>query len=59
MENRHARYVGDCVTPADGNAERDAALHLIEPRADRPRATLGADKAYDAEDFVNELRAIR
>jgi hypothetical protein len=26
---------------------------MIEPRADRPRAiTLGADKGYDAEDFV-------
>jgi hypothetical protein len=31
---------------------------MIEPRADRPRAiTLGADKAYDEEDFVNELRS--
>ena len=28
-------------------------------RADRPRAiTLGADRGYDAEDFVNELRAM-
>jgi hypothetical protein len=36
-----------------------AALHMIEPRADRPTAfTLGADKAYDAEDFVNELRSM-
>ena len=33
---------------------------MIEPRAERPRAiTLGADKAYDAEDFVNELRAMK
>ena len=32
---------------------------MIEPRADRPgRITLGADKGYDAEDFVNELRSI-
>ena len=32
---------------------------MIEPRADRPTAiTLGADKAYDAEDFVNELRSM-
>ena len=31
----------------------------IEARADRPRAiTLGADRGYDAEDFVNELRAM-
>jgi len=31
---------------ADGRAERVAALHMIEPRADRPTAiTLGADRA--------------
>jgi|GEM_PF-2618071 len=37
-----------------------AALHMIEPRAGRPRAiTLGADKAYDTKDFVNELRSMR
>ena len=60
MENRHALIVGACLTPANGHAERIAALHLIEPHADRPRPiTLGADKAYDAEDFVNELRAMK
>jgi len=33
---------------------------MIEPRADRPRPiTLGADKAYDAEDFINELRSMK
>lgn len=32
---------------------------MIEPRADRPnRNTLGADKGYDTEDFVNELRSL-
>jgi transposase len=60
MENRNGLLVDACLTPADGHAERVAALHMIEPRADRPRAiTLGADKAYDAEDFVNELRSMR
>lgn len=60
MENRSGLLVGTCLTPADGHAERVAALALIESHADRPRAiTLGADKAYDAEDFVNELRAMR
>ena len=59
MENRNGLVVDACLTPADGHAERIAALHMIEPRADRPNAiTLGADKAYDAEDFVNELRAM-
>ena len=60
MENRHGLLVDACLTLADGHAERVAALHMIEPLADRPQAiTLGADKAYDAEDFVNELRSMR
>jgi transposase len=59
MENRHGLFVDACLTQANGHAERIAALHMIEPRADRPRPiTLGADKAYDAEDFVNELRTM-
>ncbi|MFK4654284.1 hypothetical protein ABIF97_004218 [Bradyrhizobium japonicum] len=59
IENRHGLLVDACLTRADGNAERAAALHMIEPRADRPRAiTLGPDKAYHAEDFVNELRSM-
>jgi transposase len=60
MENRNGLVVDACLTPANGHAERVAALHMIEPRADRPQAiTLGADKAYDAEDFVNELRSMK
>ena len=60
MENRHGLLVDACLTEANGHAERVAALHLIEPRADRPRPiTLGADKAYDTKDFVNELRSMR
>ncbi len=59
MENRSGLIVDACVTSADGHAERIAALAMIEPRADRPHAiSLGADKAYDAEDFVNELRSM-
>lgn len=60
MENRHGLLVDACLTEANGHAERVAALHMIEPRADRPHAiTLGADKAYDTKDFVNELRSMR
>jgi transposase len=59
MENRSALLVDACLTPADGHAERIAGLHMIEARADRPRAiTLAADKGYDAEDFINELRSM-
>jgi IS5 family transposase len=59
MENRSGLIVDTRLTVADGHAERIAALSMIEPRADRPRAiSLGADKAYDAEDFVNELKSL-
>jgi hypothetical protein len=48
-----------CLSEANGHAERIAALHMIEPRAYLPMPiTLGADKAYDTEDFVNELRSM-
>jgi transposase len=60
MENRSGLLVDACLTPANGHAERVAALHMMEARADRPRTlTLAADKGYDTEDFVNELRAMR
>ena len=56
---RNGLIVDACLTQADGHAERIAALHMIEPRGDRPAPiTLGADKGYDAEDFVNELRSM-
>src|ERR1700677_4844348 len=59
MENRNALVVDACLTQAGGHAERVAALPMIEPRADRPPAImLGADNAYHAEDFVNELRSM-
>ena len=59
MENRHGLLVDACLTSADGHAERVAALHMIEPRADRPRPiTLGGDKNFDTADFVNELRSM-
>ncbi len=59
MENRSGLLVDTCLTPADGHAERVAALAMIEPRADRPRSiTLGGDKNFDVEDFINELRSM-
>ena len=45
LHRARAELVDACLTLADGHAERVAALHMIEPRADRPTAiTLGADK---------------
>lgn len=48
------------MTQADGHAKWVVALFMIEFHAERPRAiTLGADKGYDAEDFVKELRSMQ
>jgi transposase len=59
MENRSGLIVDACLTKVCGHAELVAALAMIEPHADRPRPiTLGADRGYDAADFVNELRSM-
>ena len=42
MENRSGLLVDACLTQADGHAERVAALHMIEPHADRPRRSRSA-----------------
>jgi transposase len=56
MENRHGLVVNARLTQASGTAEREAALALLGQR--HKRATLGADKAYDTNDFVVDLRAL-
>jgi transposase len=59
MENRHGLAVGGRATLATGTAEREAALALVEDRRGQAgrRITLGADKAYDVTQFVEDLRA--
>jgi hypothetical protein len=59
MENRNGLLVDLLVTPAGGTAERDAVPKLLDGAAERgfrPR-TLGADKGYDTQDCVADLRA--
>jgi transposase len=57
MENRHGLAIGGGISQATGTAERQAALELIDGRGRRRhRITLGADKAYDVEQFVHDLR---
>ena len=48
------------ATQADGHAERDAALLMLEQRQKNSsrRITLGADKAYDAKNFIAGARAL-
>ena len=49
------------TTQADGTAERDAALLMVDDlqRGRSARITLGADKAYDTKDFVSTARELR
>ena len=54
MENRNGLVVEATLTHATGTAEREAALAMLDRRV-----TLGADKAYDVEGFVHDLRARR
>ena len=57
MENRSGLIVDARLTRVSGHAERLAALDMVQHVADRPCAvTLGADRGYDAADFVEELR---
>ena len=58
MENRNGLIVDALVTPATGTAERDAAEAMLGRQVGRHRATLGADKGYDAAGFVAGLRAL-
>jgi transposase len=58
MENRHGLVVQGDLTQADGHAERRAAMDMVHrhsPGSTR-RLTLGADKGYDAAEFVSDLR---
>ena len=58
IENRHGLVVQADATEANGVAEREAALAMIDrhdPGSQR-RLTLGADKGYDTSDFVAGLR---
>ena len=61
MENRNGLIVDAMVTTADGTAERDAALLMVHRRwrNREPIRSVGADKAYDARDFVQLLREMR
>jgi len=59
MENRNGLAVDGCVTHANGTAERDAAFEMIDTvKTDGP-ITLGADKGYDAAEFVKRLKKAR
>jgi IS5 family transposase len=56
MEHRHGLPVDIEVTEANGFAERDAALTMLDRLPRRQRRTLAADKAYDVAEFMVDCR---
>jgi transposase len=56
MENRNGLVADVEVLQANGTAERDAALVMVEAIAGDHQVTVGADKNYDTKDFVAEVR---
>jgi len=63
-DNRHGLIANAMVTKADGYAEREAAKAMIhdarQALGDEERAiTLGADKGYDAKEFIDACQAMK
>src|SRR5499427_746890 len=56
MENRNGIAVNSCVTQAEGRAEVEAAVAMVEEIPGQHQVTLGGDKAYDTKEFVQEMR---
>jgi len=57
MENRNGLLVDLRIGEANGRAEREIALQMIDGALSRRRrVTLGADKGYDTRDFVEGCR---
>jgi transposase len=59
IENRNGLIVNTKVFEANGTAERDAALVMLEQIAGTKQVTVGGDKAYDTADFVAECRNLK
>jgi len=57
MENCHGLAVDTQLTLSSGTAEREAAEEMVSRVLGNHRITVGADKAYDTQDFVERLRS--
>ncbi|MNV52118.1 Transposase DDE domain protein [compost metagenome] len=63
-DNRHGLVVNAMVTQADGFAEREAAKAMIRDARQATASadtevTLGADKGYDAAEFIEEMHRMK
>lgn len=56
IENRNGLILNTELMQANGTAERDAALVMLEQIPGDHKATVGGDKGFDTRDFVKECR---
>jgi transposase len=59
VENRNGLIVDATAWEANGRAERDAALVMLEQVPGAGRITVGGDKGFDTKDFVAECRHMK
>jgi len=58
MDNRNGMVADVEVLQANGTAERDAALVMIERIEGNHQVTVGGDKNYDTKNFVADTRSL-
>jgi hypothetical protein len=59
VENRNGLIVDAMAWEANGTAERDVALVMLEQIPGDEPVTVGGDKGYDTRDFVKECRHMK
>ena len=59
MDHREGLAVDVEVTEANGYAEREAALAMLDRHPSQEQRTVAADKGYDTADFIAECRKRR
>src|SRR3954464_1627430 len=59
IENGNGLIAQTELLQANGTAERDAALLMLEQIPAAQRVTVGADKGYDTREFVAECRHMK
>jgi len=57
-ENRNGFVVDARLSQATGTAEREVALAMVEAIPGQHRITIGADKNYDTQEFIADVRAL-
>ena len=59
VENRNGLIVNALAWEANGTAERDTALLMLEQIPGKRRVTVGGDKGFDTADFIAECRHLQ